>query len=229
MMTVSVNSKKLNEQLGYLHDALIGAGQAGDAATLIKDQARLLVRDAIKFTLPLKSVGGSDKKQGERAVERDIGRAMAVPDPTKWTSKKIRKMIETEDEAAFAQYLRRTKSAELKKWRVEPFSKELHQGQRDRRGRIQRQRRVFVLAAKKVSSYIKETQKHVGYMRAGWLAAANATGLAVKAPWIKRHTNAKAIGVNRLSGERPSVTIGNATPGIGQIRRSFDRALMMRE
>ena len=68
MMTVSVDSRKFNDQLSALHDALVGSGQSSDIAALIKDEARLLLKEVLKFTLPLKKNTTSDRKQGEKAV-----------------------------------------------------------------------------------------------------------------------------------------------------------------
>jgi hypothetical protein len=237
MMTVNINSKKLNEQLAYLHDAMIGSGRTGDMATLIKDETRLLIQQAIKLTLPVASArsngsaanDSTNKKQGLTAVARDIGRAMFVPKETAWKSKSIKKMIRDEDGDAFANFISRV--PKMKAWKVEAFSKDLHQSKRDSRGRIQHQKKVFVMQHNAVMKYIKETQKHVGHLRSAWLGSAARAGIqGVKATaWVRKNSNSGNIGINRLTGSTPSVVIGVTSKGIGASTAAFKRALARRE
>lgn len=227
MMTVSVDSRKFNDQLSALHDALVGSGQSSDIAALIKDEARLLLKEVLKFTLPLKKNTTSDRKQGEKAVERDIYRSMRVPKEEDFKNEKVKKLIRRRDTEGFRKFVEN--SDKMKDWKVGTFSPDLHKAARNSRGRVTSQRKVIVLERQKVARYVKETQKRVGYMRSGWLSAARMVGLNVKTPWVARHSNRHAVAINSLTGGRPSVTIGNTTSGVGQIRQAFDRAVKTRQ
>ena len=68
MFTVSIQSERWNQQVGALHDALIGSGQMGDAARMIYNEVRSCMRRLIAITPP------RSKKQGEEAVERDLNK-----------------------------------------------------------------------------------------------------------------------------------------------------------
>jgi hypothetical protein len=114
-----------------------------------------------------------------------------------------------------------------KKVVVKEFAPSLHTSQRDNRGRVTNFKNVFVLEKKKLNAYIKSIQARVGYMRAGWVPAYKSLGGIVK-EWIARHTRPNGFVVSNLTGEKPSIVIGNTTPGISQVRRIVESALRTR-
>lgn len=223
----TIDSRRFNDNLNALQEALLGSGQMGDAATVIQDAARLLIKQALKFTPPVKQSAGSDRKQGEAAVARDIRRAMRVPMADEWKNERVKKLIEANDREGFQAFIKNV--PKLKSWKVEAFSPSLHRRARKSRGRVQGSQRVFVMEAAKVAQYISTVQRRVGYMRSGWLLSAQVAALSVKTPWIKRHSSTKGVGISQLANRlTPSITIGNRTPGIGTIRHAFQSAVNVR-
>ena len=102
-----------------MHDALVGSGQSSDIAALIKDEARLLLKEVLKFTLPLKKNTTSDRKQGEKAVERDIYRSMRVPKEEDFKNEKVKKLIRRRDTEGFRKFVEN--SEKMKGWKVGTF------------------------------------------------------------------------------------------------------------
>jgi len=219
-MTVTLDSTKFNMQMNALHDAFVGRGQMADAANIVRDEARRFVHQAIRFTPP-KSLS-----QGRKAVARDITHAMTPLRENFFRNERVREMIREENTEGIESFLKNSKG--WKGWRVEKFAPDLHTKVRDRRGRVQREKRVFILQLAKWKKYVREVQSRVGRMRAGWGPAAESLGLALQS-WVRRHTVRSGFVLNNLgNGQLPSITIGNTTKGISQIRHVVQSALNAR-
>lgn len=224
--TVTIDTTRFNQQMAGVYDALVGAGRLGDAATLVADESRLFLKEIINKTPP-KSLA-----QGRKAVRRDIFRSMTPFAGEQITKPELRKRwgeIERNDPGKYS-------SDELqgilrdfgwKKVHLKAFDTKLHTGQRDSRGRVQTFKDVFVLEKKQLMKYINQVQSRVGYMKSGWVPAYKLVGGVVK-DWISRHRRPAGFTIGNLSGEKPSIVIGNYTRGISQVRHAVESALRTR-
>lgn len=219
----------LNKKIAQLHDALIGQG--GDASTIIQDQARLLLKQVIKFTPP-KSLA-----QGRRAVARDINKAA-----TPYIDNHIQNPILRQRWADITGDENWTYSnAELegilrdfgwKTARVETWHPSLHTRVRNSRGRVGRNQNIFVLELSEWKRYVKDIQSRVGRMIAAWAATYVKLGGTVPT-WIEKHLAggvrggiiASTLGTGT---DKPSITFTNRARGIRQIERRFADALRVR-
>ena len=61
-----VDTRQFSARIEELHDALIGKGRAGDAATVFEDEARKFLETVIKVTPP------KNRAQGNQAVKDDM-------------------------------------------------------------------------------------------------------------------------------------------------------------
>ena len=219
---MTLDASVFNQKLAGVYDALIGRGRFGDAATVIQDKARIWVGRCIGFTPP-KSLS-----QGRKAVARDIKRSAAPLTPETFDSPVLRSRLEDMmDKGSTNQQIESfMRRVGWKKAQVKAFSPELHKSQRDNRGRVQRSKGVFVLEVQELKKYILEIQQHVGFMKSGWVPAFHSLGGKAKA-WITRHSRPSGFVANNLVGEKPSVTIGNLTKGIGQVRHAAQSALQV--
>lgn len=228
-VNITVDATNLNRKIESLYDALIGAGQQGDAATIITDEARRYIKQVLKFTPP------KSQAQGRAAVSRDIARAATPITANYFRNPKLRERfremteVESRSNEEIEQFLR---NAGWKKAKVRTFTPELHKSARDRRGRVQSSKNVFILEFERWKKYVRVVQSFVGNMKSGWVPAY--TSLGGKVPsWIKRHTTGRisqtGFVVNALHGERPSITIGNVARGVGGIRHLASQALQARK
>jgi len=219
---LTFDTRRLNEQLAALELAMIGMG--GDASTIVANRARNLLARAIRFTPP------KTFAQGRKAVKRDIYRAMTPAEinldgTRRWQKDEINELVRENNIRGFQAFLNNLKNGSLKTWKVEPFDPaRLHKAKRDRRGRIQNFKKVFVLETSRWKTYVRDMQKRVGFMRAGWVPAfQNLGGRA--ASWFARHTAPAGFVLNALAGPKPTITFGNRTRGVGQLARAFRAAI----
>lgn len=223
-MTIEFDATRFNQQMAAVHDALIGAGQAGDASTIVQDSARLLLKQAIKFTPP-KTQG-----QGNTAVTRDIYRSMSIPTPDFFRNDRLKaivnKTLKSSDAEALQAVLRNSQG--WKKWEVKPYSDNLHKSVRDSRGRVQKSKNVFVLERGMHRARIVKIKKRVGSMKAAWRPAFQVVGGKV-AGWISRHQRPYGYATASIIGtEKPFIIINNHARGIGLFKRQFNEALRAR-
>ena len=175
-----------------------------DAYDVVTTQAKLLFQQLFKFTAP-RNMG-----QGRRAVARDIYRAMRPLDPKKFDNPWIRKAIQQGDLTKLRE-VQKTVPA-WQKWRIEPFSEQLHV--RDRRGRVQRSRNVMVVGITKWKRYVSKKQKMVGFTRAQWKGVMSTLGLKVPT-WVSRHpASVSSVADYRRQANNPHITAKNAARGL---------------
>ena len=238
MFTCEVDTKGLNDVISGLSEALIGAGQKGDAATLVEDECRRFLKQTVKFT-PSKSA-----PQGRKAVRRDITRAMrplaasgdeessvASPDLMFTRNKKLHDrfqlLVNRKDIQALNAILK-NQPGNWKKWRVHPFNRELHRKSRVGRGRVAILRRDFVLGAKEWNQYVRHEEAKVGRKKAAWGESYVLHGGKVSS-FISRHfPTPKAIHMSALVGEQPSIAVGSAAPDVKTESSKIQGALRAR-
>lgn len=74
LITIEIDASRLQRRIEELNDALIGAGRAGDAATIFLDESRRFAEMAVRVTPP------KNRAQGEAAVARDLDRIFSYAD-----------------------------------------------------------------------------------------------------------------------------------------------------
>ncbi len=146
----------------------------------------LMTKNLIPLTPP------KDKVQGEKAVKRDVGRAVRVLRAKDFESRGIRRLIRRKDYGALQKLFGRLKGlTDLAQATFGPFTPKMHLSQRGSRGRVPQRKTVRYATAdeQEVNAYIKERQKWVGQAKGGWAKAAKALGHS-PAGWIARHEQA---------------------------------------
>jgi hypothetical protein len=176
----------------------------------LRTQMRLLLsRELIPFTPP------NSKGQGERAVKRDIGRAVRVLKAANFKSPGIRKLIRDRDYGRLTVLFHRLGAGitDLGAAQFGPFVRSMHESQRDRYGRVREKRNVpfATVDAEQVADYIRNKQRMVGMAKGGWSRALTALGGTTPA-WISRHSwvGTWEDRMNRLGGGFLRAT--NASP-----------------
>lgn len=251
-LTGEIDTRQFNAQLNALSDALIGKGKMGDAATVLQDGARLLIKQIMNFTPPTKHGAKNPKTQGEVAIRKDLMGGRNIGPHAKsqgiffaikpWMpqdehdqtvrlfSKKNGDTFGVEKELYRPQASMAVMSAHHKKHRSRRTGRVTTAGSKDRQiGRWKFIDRMAV-EEKTLAKYVLSQQKKVGYMRAGWMKAADSVNLKVRSPWIKRHRfTRQGVGDSRLvNTKQPYVIIGNRTQGIDRIRGQVQSALRAR-
>jgi hypothetical protein len=152
----------------------------------LRYQGRLLGQRLIDFTPP------KNRSQGRAAVLRDTVRATHPLKPSFFTSAKIRNLVRKRDYAALEAVFSKFHSGILAGALVFPFAPDLHQKQRDQRGRVRRDARQATPDASEVREYVARIRENVGEGKGGWAASVIALG-GHPAQWIAEHKSAGAI------------------------------------
>lgn len=174
-------------------------------------QARLLSERCQDFTPP-RNVG-----QGNAAVIRDMTRIYFPVSENTFQDKHIKKIVRTDDRAAWGAVSRNFKSGPLRNTTAVAFSESAHQNQRDRRGRAYRSKYgnfgtvTLGPEGRKARGYMKEIKPHVGWAKAGWNMGIVAFGGTVGPAWIGRHSIARGRVVDERNTADPWVQVINDT------------------
>jgi hypothetical protein len=234
---LQVNDLKAQVLLNDLREALIGQGQMGDAATILEDQYRLLLKEIIRLTPPL-GFGSDARIHGEEAIKRDmtkiftpvdeemlnvIGSQFGVSGIDQW-------ITDADGKKNHLIWDRLDATGEG----IERF----HHANQNRFGRTvnlkQAKRGPFWYAAYVVSKadfepYLDRLISHVGRRKAAWAAGYQAVGGKVQR-WIARHLPSPCGRVeNNLSNRtKPSIATYNSSPNIREDKRIRDSAMRIR-
>jgi hypothetical protein len=175
-LTTDVSLVDLERAIGrYVHELGI------ELPKVVKQTFRLIMRDIASITSP------KNHAQGRKAVARDINRAVYLLDPAKVTGKRLRQAILDKDYSTIQGIFKNSKKGRWNKMRVEKFSAGLHRNVRDKRGRVQHQKNVATPDVSDWRGYVKKVQKHVGFLRSGWVPGLRTAGLAIPT-WVSRHS-----------------------------------------
>jgi hypothetical protein len=168
---------------------------------VVRQTFRLIMRDVISITSP------KNNAQGRKAVARDINRAVFLLDPQKVNNKILKTAIQDREYDVVLLILKRLKSGNWSNLTaVVPFQPSLHTGVRDRRGRVQRPRTIATPDVSEHRKYVRATQGHVGYSRAGWAPGARLAGITLPS-WVSRHTSNNGSAIDRSNvSDRPTMT-----------------------
>jgi hypothetical protein len=153
-----------------------------DGVLLLKEEMRLLLRDIVKFTPPLKG-----HAQGRNAVVGDLNKNARPLDPAKIEMPRLAQVVRDRNAPAIVAITKNLKGG----WggrRVLSTQAEIaakHVRNRNNYGRVRRDQGNMAHLSDWLG-YLKTVQSRVGYHRAGWLTAANAVGLRLPA-WVSKH------------------------------------------
>lgn len=189
-----------------------------DSATIVRQQTRLGVRDAVKMTPPFRTGGQNEpfnvqRRAGENAVREDISRVFQPIDsldvyrnPGSEVGVALRRAVRRRDTKAVEALLRRIGITLIAGVLVD-VRPEMHVRARSRRGRVSPRRRPYiVLRSAGVRRYVREQVQKVGNAKGRWpiLQSGN------KAPrWIMRHGRRGLWDDDSKHPTKPSITFGN--------------------
>lgn len=187
---------------------------------LVKQEARLFVRDVVKVTPPASSgtFGMQAKKQGEAAVARDIARIygtaskayvdMALRD--KNAAGAFWKAIQAGDLVRAKEIMQKAGGTRYRGTQsIAPFDGGVMHERFSRQGRVNRDRvMMLVTDAKTLRAYVKKMQGQVGLLASGWVRAARKVGQSLPA-WVTRHGDRRGACVVIESGDKVAIIISN--------------------
>jgi hypothetical protein len=234
MFPVEIDTRKLNEVLHDLREALIGQGK--DVSTILQDEHRRLTRTIVNFTPPIPSKGA--QTIGEKAVRNDLKALISEAGPG---------LIDS----IGAQYGLK----DIDAWRTQKGGKtmrllwdnlalnpamlpELHNQYRNHLGRIPKMPNLgsgvwssrIVVEKGRRDTYIAQVQSHVGRWKAKWAYGAAQLGDRYPA-WITRHFGhiaSKATFRPELTGDKPTITFGGSGPNFAQDKGKIQGAIKFR-
>jgi hypothetical protein len=202
---------------------------------VMKQMVRLCVQDLVKLTPPFRTWGakeswGEQKKTGELAVSGDIQRVFkpletlrTYESDTRFGKNFTRAVKESRGDVLDIMLQRSLARggvsadlAETARNSVRQLDPAAHQSQRNRRGRVRRNPRVYLVKDRDLKKYIKDVWKRVGRMKGGWAAAAAKYGVSLPG-WIRRQGSGSVV--EKLGPLNPTILIRNDVPYIGEQNR----------
>lgn len=229
LVTIDLDTSKLNSRIEELHDAL--AGQGGDVSTIFEDESRRFLQQVIRLTPP------KTKAQGEAAIARDLIRIFTP------VNEDMLNIIGSEHGLSAIDVWINTAGGERKEldWRkIDPTGDgmaEFHNRNRDSRGRaynLKRQRgdkwyAPYVVSFEDFAKYRDKMFARVGRRKSGWAKSLAALG-GKSASWITRHLGtAPGEYHNAYNLDKPSIVMINRAPGIAQDVHVVNSALRIRQ
>jgi len=195
----------------------------------------LLVRDLMKWTPPISNSDASARQAGERAVETDIKKLFRPLDDENVTGRwvlmfnRTTKRGVTVKEGAGPTLIYDLPEALYQPNISQEKMRQFHQANRGYRGRVKRDllynTKVHV-SGRALRKYIRETKRHVGRAKSGWLSAIRRWGSlarTVKVPhipaWVARHGGGEGYAMQIGSRETGQIILqsSNTVPYITQL------------
>lgn len=187
---------------------------------LVKQEARLFVRDVVKITPPASAgvSGIKAKKQGESAVARDIARIygtaskayvdMALRD--KRVAGAFWKAIQAGDLVRAKEIMQKVGGPRYRGTQsIATFDGGVMHERFRKQGRVNRDRVVMLVTdAKALRAYVKKMKGQVGLLASGWVRAARKLGQSLPA-WVTRHGDRRGACVVIQSGDKVAIIISN--------------------
>lgn len=193
---------------------------------ILRAEGKQVALKALAFTPPQKG-----KRQGERRVARDIGKAIRSVQPSAFTSPRLRELAEARNYEGLNAAVKAigggiTVDSDGSKVSISefvPFDPKWHESARGSRGRVFSNKRIGTLDTESHRDYVKKVQGRVGFARAGWAPAV--TGLGGKvAAYIARHRAAGYLEDKSGDPVRAYIRMVNQTPWAGY-RDEADRVV----
>jgi len=228
VVTMDLDTSKLNALTEQLHDALVAQG--GDASAIFRDEAMLFLRQVIRLTPP------KTRQQGEAAIDRDLMKVFTPVNGDFLDDLVIEHGHNNIDEwlTTAGGEKRHVKFTYLDNTGG-PMA-DFHNKNRDRSGRTHNLKHQnsdawyapYVVSYELFAAYAKKVKARVGRRKAAW--AMSLMGMGGKAArWISRHVPGAKGEFHLTVGDKPSVVMINRTPGIGDDLRIVRSALRVRE
>jgi hypothetical protein len=156
---------------------------------MYREESKLFIQSSSGMFNPMRTPPKT-AKQGKIAVERDVNRALPTLPVFKNQGLKdaAERILATGDTVALQKFLSGINGMEG--IQVKSFSPSLHTSARNKRGRVNRRQRNYIVAdSKQVAAYRKDKIKAVGTARAGYVPALRSLGGKVprwiQKPWAK--------------------------------------------
>jgi len=234
-----------------LHDALIGAGKSGDAATVFEDQARLFMEGVIRLTPPTRQRGmnadgviastGGAKQTGEKAIERDLKKIFtgvhedmvddfAIEHGTNnidtWFTgkggKKINAVWDRIDNTGQGM-------ANFHKANRNSLGRTYSLKKNGARGKGDAWYAAYVVTLSDYKNYADKVKSRLGRRKAAWGKSLLSVGGTLP-NWISKHVSGArgAVQNNLHIASSPSITMTNFAPGIGEDRRIVNSQMRIR-
>lgn len=234
MLTVEL--KGVEEFNTAITDLITGLGL--NYAEVFPQEGKLLAEECMSRCPPhpgsnLQASNATDaKKAGERTLKEDVRMAISTDLEVlggKTKKKSLRKVIKNRNHEHMTKIF--NDMPQWKGWRAVPFSKDRHRSVRGRgRYGIRKPMKVMTFDRTDRNNYVRNEQKKVGFMKAGFGITVAALGGRVPA-WISRnfHHAAGYMSMDlRQDSLTPNITFGNTSPTIGRYSRLFEFALKER-
>lgn len=213
----------------YLFDAAMKhfvADMDKDVPDVFITQMRLFCETQSKMSWP------RTKSQGQKAVERDLRRAVRPLDAKtlrSFTDPRIRtrlkQLIRSGDFPALEKFINAVTHGRM---RLVRFDRALHKSVRDRRGRVKRESGLCTDDLVAWKAYLAEKKGNVGLAPAGW----NPFAALVNAPqpdWVARHgTNTGSASGNPRDPICPHIEAANRTDETPDAHSRLNSALRIR-
>ncbi len=235
MVTLAIDTRGLTRRMEEFHDALIGRGQMGDAATIVEDEARLALKQIITLTPP-KGLGQDARKVGEGAVARDLRKLFTPIGDELLNAVGSKHGVANID----AWFTTANGTKEHIQWdRIDPTGagmRDWHNRNRDSRGRAYKRVRdkegvwysPYVVSKDDFKAYWLRVKSHVGRRKAAWGVSFKDLGGRLQG-WVEAHVaGARGRVKKNLTGTRPFVTVGNSSPGIAGDAHIVSSAMRIR-
>lgn len=202
--------------------------KGANAKLLLREEARLLIRDILRLTPP------QTQAQGNRSVEVNLRRAFSPLVISNFTDmgtplgRRIAKMIRARDVAGLNMLFSKI-GGKLGGVQLVPLGSmaAIHRRLTNERGRVSKAR--YVSLPQDFKTYLKMVQARVGWAKAGWEAAAVSVGQALP-NYVSRHSgNARGLGRCVFSpAPKLGVTILNYSTKIPRYQAKVDAAVQIR-
>lgn len=200
------------------------ADQKKSSADFLRQQGRLMLDDMVRMTPPFRGGKGVTKqafnvqrKVGEGAVRRDVGRVFLAAEDMAWIRNSTDPKVQRWGKY-FRKYAREGRLGAAEKiLRLAGFPNKIatvarpyeHKRLRGRGGRVGKNtNRIIVLSRKSVRDYTSEIVSHVGKSKAGWKHAASELKLLLPS-WITRHNTSGSGGKIEETPTQTSLDLGN--------------------
>jgi hypothetical protein len=184
---------------------------------VVNQNARLIASNLAFQTQPF-GTSSASKKQGEGAVMRDIGKVYRtaasvfaeIKDQSEKTARAWYKAVKAGEFEKAESILRKCNIGD-RNAKIGEFDASFHRKNLNRRGRVSRHRAALITAdAKALKAYGKEIASHVGYAKAGWIAAGEQLGKLSRVPaWLRKVKAGQGKGTMKGREINPEATIHN--------------------
>ena len=187
---------------------------------LVKQEARLFVRDVVNVTPPSSKgkTGIQAKKQGEAAVARDIAKVYGTPSKVylrlrakaAGLERAYWKAIKEKNVKTIERIRRSLSEISFDDFQVPiGFDQGVAHQMRRKRGRVKGDQVDYIIDdPKELRRYVKKMQARVGLLASGWVRAARKLGQPLPG-WVTRHGDRRGACAVIQSEERVMIIISN--------------------